>query len=205
MVEQLNRPPFMLHLSLYEFDDKPPLELLEMLNKVLVVLDEGNKVNIQTETQDKTSERICGFLKVLGYPSDYSVQFQRDLVHGEKKTIQHVMHWMLSRISDLQKKAETAKFLVPYIVPDEFQHEDTMQDTIQLYRDLQAEYAAVHQNIMQLRQESMQPSELKKEIQQLESEKDQLQTKINLFKAKSNNDEFQQLLEATSKLRKEQE
>lgn len=58
---------------------------------------------------------------------------------------------------------------------------------------------------MNLRNESMNPAELKKEIQQLEQEKEQLQTKINMFKSKSNNDEFQLLLEATSKLRKEQE
>lgn len=80
-----------------------------------------------------------------------------------------------------------------------------MQETIQLYRDLQAEYSAVHQNVMGLRSDSMNPGELKKEITQLEQEKDQLQTKINFFKSKSGNDEFQALLDATSKLRKEQE
>ena len=190
VVDQLNRPPFMCHLSLYEFDDKPPLELLETLNKVLTHLDDTNGVDIQKETQDKTSERICSFLKILGYPSDYSVQFQRDLVHGEKKTIQHILHWMLSRMQDLQKKAETAKFLVPYVVPEEYMHEDEMQDTLQTYKDLQAEYSATHQNIMNLKNESMNPSELKKEITQLEQEKEQLQTKINLFKSKSNNPEF---------------
>ena len=51
----------------------------------------------------------------------------------------------------------------------------------------------------------MNPTELKKEITQLEQEKDQLLTKINLFKNKSNKEDFQALLEATSKLRKEQE
>lgn len=56
-----------------------------------------------------------------------------------------------------------------------------------------------------MRQESMNPTELKKEITQLEQEKDQLLTKINLFKNKSNKEDFQALLEATSKLRKEQE
>lgn len=126
VIDQLNRPPFMMHLTLYEFDDKPPLELLEILNKVLVDLDDTNQVDIQKETQVKTSERICNFLKILGYPSDYSVQFQRDLVHGEKKTIQHVLHWMLTRMADLKKKAETAKFLVPYEVPEEFMGEEEM-------------------------------------------------------------------------------
>lgn len=56
-----------------------------------------------------------------------------------------------------------------------------------------------------MRSESMNPAELKKEITQLEQEKEQLLTKINLFKNKSNKEDFQALLEATSKLRKEQE
>ena len=51
----------------------------------------------------------------------------------------------------------------------------------------------------------MNHAELKKEIGQLEQEKEQLLTKINLFKNKSNKKDFQNLLEATSKLRKEQE
>jgi len=88
IVDGLNRPPFMCNLSLVEFDDLAPLELLELLNKILGNLDDiHSTVDIQRETQDKTQERICGFLKVLGYPSDFNPNFQRDVVHGEKKTI----------------------------------------------------------------------------------------------------------------------
>jgi intraflagellar transport protein 81 len=83
--------------------------------------------------------------------------------------------------------------------------DEEMQETFQAYKDLQAEFQATHQNVDQMRQESMNPTELKKEITQLEQEKDQLLTKINLFKNKSNKEDFQALLEATSKLRKEQE
>lgn len=36
----------------------------------------------------------------------------------------------------------------------------------------------------------MNPADLKKEIQQLEQEKEQLLTKINLFKNKSNKEDF---------------
>ena len=63
----------------------------------------------------------------------------------------------------------------------------------------------MHSNTEALRSESMNPAELKKEITQLEQEKEQLLTKINLFKNKGKQDDFQLLLEATSKLRKEQE
>jgi len=51
----------------------------------------------------------------------------------------------------------------------------------------------------------MNPAELKKEITQLEQEKEQLLTKINLFKDRGDSSDFQLLLDATSKLRKEQE
>ena len=51
----------------------------------------------------------------------------------------------------------------------------------------------------------MNPAELKKEITQLEQEKEQLLTKINLFKGRGDSSDFQLLLDATSKLRKEQE
>ena len=80
IVESLNRPPFMSNLSLVEFDDKAPLEYLELLNRVIGHLDSQHlSVDIQRETQDKTQERICGFLKVLGYPSDFNPSFQRDV------------------------------------------------------------------------------------------------------------------------------
>ena len=51
----------------------------------------------------------------------------------------------------------------------------------------------------------MNPAELKKEITQLEQEKEQLLTKINQFKNRGDSQDFQLLLDATSKLRKEQE
>jgi hypothetical protein len=30
---------------------------------------------------------VCGFLKILGYPSDFNPNFQRDVVHGDKRTL----------------------------------------------------------------------------------------------------------------------
>ena len=191
IVDALNRPPFMSNLSLVEFDDKPPLELLELLNRLLGHLDtQHQSVDIQKEQQDKTQERICGFLKVLGYPSDFNPNFQRDVVHGDKRTIQHILFWIVTRLQELQRKAYTAKFLVPLAIPDEFLVDDEMRDTFQIYKDLQAEFQATHMNVEGLRSESMNPTDLKKEISQLEQEKEQLLTKINLFKTKSNKQDF---------------
>lgn len=115
------------------------------------------------------------------------------------------MFWLLTKLPELQRRAYTAKFLVPLEIPDNYLVDEEMRETYQIYKDLQAEFQATHQNVDQMRVESMNPTELKKEITQLEQEKEQLLTKINLFKNKSNKDDFQALLEATSKLRKEQE
>ncbi len=142
---------------------------------------------------------------MLGYPADFNPNFQRDVVHGEKRTLQHVLFWIVTRLAELQRKAYTARFLVPLAIPEEFLVDDEMRETFQVYKDLQAEFQATHMNVEALRQESMNPGDLKKEIGQLEQEKEQLLTKINLFKSKSNKQDFQALLEATSKLRKEQE
>jgi intraflagellar transport protein 81 len=106
-------------------------------------------------------------------------------------------------MDELKRRSYTAKFLVPLEIPDEFLGDEEMRDTFQMYKDLQAEFQATHQNVDHMRAESMNPSELKKEINQLEQEKEQLLTKINMFKTKSNKADFAALLEATSKLRKE--
>ena len=78
----------------------------------------------------------------------------------------------MTRLADLQRKAYTAKFLVPLAIPDEFLVDDEMRETLQIYKDLQAEFQATHMNVEQIRGESMNPADLKKEIQQLESEKE---------------------------------
>ena len=43
IVDGLNRPPFMMHLSMVEFDDKAPLELLEIVNRVFTHLDKSHE------------------------------------------------------------------------------------------------------------------------------------------------------------------
>ncbi len=49
------------------------LDLLELLNKVLIELDQKNNVNIKEELQETTANRITEFLRVLNYPSNYDL------------------------------------------------------------------------------------------------------------------------------------
>lgn len=182
------------------------MELLELLNKVLGELDESHKkVDIRSETQDATTERICGFMTVLGFPYEFTPQLKRDVVHGDKKTIHNVLNWILQRPQDLKRIAYTSKFLVSLSIPEELMMDEEIRETMDIYKNLQAEFTAIHQNLEMLRSEAMSPDQLKKEITQLESEKEQLISKIGMFKDKNDDDDFKVLLDATSMLRKEQE
>jgi len=58
---------------------------------------------------------------------------------------------MLTRMPDLNRKAYTAKFLVPLSIPDEFMVDEDMRNTLAMYKNLQAEFQACHQNVELLR------------------------------------------------------
>ena len=71
-----------------EFDEKAPLELLELVNHIFTHLDNVHEsVDMELETQQDTEKRVCGFLKVLGYPCDFNPNYCRDIVQGEKLTL----------------------------------------------------------------------------------------------------------------------
>jgi hypothetical protein len=42
----------------------------------------------------------------------------------------------VTKLPELQRKAYTARFLVPLVIPDEFLVDDEMRDTFQIYKDL---------------------------------------------------------------------
>jgi hypothetical protein len=52
-------------LTLFSFDEKTPLENLEILNKVLAHLDSKHDIDVRDEPQDVTAMRLTEFLKIL--------------------------------------------------------------------------------------------------------------------------------------------
>ena len=77
-------------------------------------------MDVRNETYEAQSERICGFLKILGFPTDFDPTFKRDLSQGDKKTVNNILHWIITRQQDLKRIAYTAKFLVDMQIPEEF-------------------------------------------------------------------------------------
>lgn len=204
IVQGLNSSPYSMGMTLVGFDERSPEELLSLLREVITQLD-SQPIDLK-EDQGEGAYKLSEFLKILNFPSNFDMDFQRGLASGDKKFIYPVLHYILTRLPQMQQRAYLGRFLANIFVPDDILAEDDMKNAYEEYKELQAGFQVVHQELEQQRSQALPPQELKKNIDQLEQEKEQLVTKISRLKAKFvGKEDFQQLLEATSKLRKEQE
>ncbi len=206
IVSALNNPPFVMNLTLVSFDEKSPLELLELLNTILATFDDKHKVDIRKETQEQTAGRITEFLKVLDFPGEMDMPFQRALVQGDKRVIYSVLYFLLSQYEKNKKRAYLSHFLMGIEVPSHYLVDEEMNGYNQKLKELQAEFQATIQHVDQQRTEAVSPKELEQKITQLGQEKEQLVAKTSSLKKKNaNTQEFQDLVDSVSQLRKEQE
>ena len=84
-------------------------------------IDAKNKIDIREEEAEGTAIRILGMLRILKYkpPDEIANNFRQGLVEGHKQVIYPVLHWLLSRIPELKKRAYLAKYLVKVDLPPE--------------------------------------------------------------------------------------
>ena len=75
-------------------------------------------------------ERVCGFLKAIGYPCDFNPNYCLNIAQGEKKACHHILYWLISRLSDLPRKAYIAKFLTPLQIPYYQMEDEEMRITL---------------------------------------------------------------------------
>uniref|UniRef100_A0A7S3SKN9 IFT81 calponin homology domain-containing protein n=1 Tax=Strombidinopsis acuminata TaxID=141414 RepID=A0A7S3SKN9_9SPIT len=151
-------------------------------------------------------QRIAEFLHILGYQCSFDIEFQQGLTQGHKDTVHPILYWMLNNLEQLRKRAYLAKFCMNLEVPEEFLRDEKVYDVYQQYKELQSQFKATHAHVEQERQGRMNPTELQREVAQLDAEREQLHQKIQYLRTKSEKDEsFQILLQVTSLLRKEQE
>mmetsp|Transcript_24187 Transcript_24187/g.43271 ORF Transcript_24187/g.43271 Transcript_24187/m.43271 type:complete len:673 (-) Transcript_24187:108-2126(-) len=206
IVDRLNAEPFNCDLSLVVFDEKEPFELMDLMKKVLVHLDRKHEVDLREEKPDVMYQRIAEFLHILGYQCSFDIEFQQGLMSGDKNTVHPIMYWLLSNLEALKKRAYLAKFCMHLEVPEEFLREEQVYGAYQQYKELQSQFKATHSHVEQERQGRMNPSDLQREVAQLDAEREQLAQKIQHLRVKSEKDEsFHVLLQVTSMLRKEQE
>ncbi|KAF4032172.1 Intraflagellar transport 81 calponin homology domain [Phytophthora infestans] len=209
IVEHLNKEPFRLGLTLVAFDEKSNFELLQILHEVFVEIDptRHSGVDLRAEADEARAQRYLEFLQLLKFPLPRDIDgFREALVHGDRQTIYTLLHWALKSLSAHQKRAYLGRFLAPLNVPQEYFGDGSLNAMYEHYQQLQNQFKAVHKEVDQLRASKSRPGELRREISQLEEESHQLTEKIANLKKKTTSDPgFQELLSATSALRKEQE
>merc|ERR1719188_2824401 len=195
-----------MELSLVSFDEKEPFELMEILMKVLAFLDKKHDVDLREEKPDDMYQRNSEFLHILGYQCSFDIEFQQGLITGDKSAVHPILYWLLNNLEPLKKRSYLAKFCVNLEVPEEFLREEKVYEIYQTYKELQSQFKATHAHVEQERQGRMNPTDLQREVQQLDAEREQLAQKIQHLRVKSEKDEgFAVLLQVTSMLRKEQE
>jgi intraflagellar transport protein 81 len=209
IVAKLNDSPFQKKLSLVDFDDKSPVELLQLLMDVFAVMDAAITVDVREVERDVLVHKVLTFLNILKYQlpeDDERDAMIRGLAEGEKQFVYPVLHWCLQRLPSLQKRAYLAKYLVPEPIPQEFMQDEVLVEIHNSHKQLQQKFKEVHKQVDKLRAEPTRPSEVKTEIATLEDERKQLIMKIERLKNQTNNEPgFAALLAATTSLRQQQD
>ena len=204
IVGVLRRTPFNETLTLMSFEEKREYELLELIVKVMGMIDK--KLKLDKNNTEECLKATFEFLKILkfNYPSDR--QLQEDLARGDKRLLIQILHFLLTNLKALTKSYYVNKHITPVQISDEYQGDEEIIDLLTQFKDLQAEFYTTYNMLEEKRQNAPQIKELKEDIAKNQSDKLQLTSTIARFKKEyANKPDFQALLEITSKLRKEQE
>ena len=219
IVERLNAPPFNRSLSLVSLSEMSPSELLQLTNDVFAELDRAHRLDVRDEPPEVGGPRMCTFLQVLKYPGAAEARGHEALgaalCRGDRAALFPVLTYVLARLPALKKRAYVARYLLPVDLPPDVTQDDAVAALLAEYRALQGEFKETHKALERLSSGGSgasgsgpraTPSELKKDIAQLEDERGQLIEKIGSLKRKTGEMRgFAPLLEATSSMRKEQE
>jgi intraflagellar transport protein 81 len=111
-----------------------------LLNKILAHLDKEAFENIrQTKERDQIIFEVTNTLRILNYPippPPQDVNWQNGLFSAERRIVYPVIYYLLTRLSDLEKRAYLARFLVPFTIPDEIPMDEELKTFLNQYKDL---------------------------------------------------------------------
>ncbi|KAJ3103095.1 Intraflagellar transport protein 81 [Phlyctochytrium planicorne] len=168
-----------------------------------------HRVDIRNEDPEATSWRISELLRVLKYrgASDLIVLRQR-LQGDERMLFLDILTFLLKDATTHKKRAYLANYLEVVEIPPEFMHDDGILDLSEQVSILQEQFKEVHKYVDGLLQNgnANAAANLKKEIQMMEEEKQQVTNKISKIKKKVQEiPNHESWLEAAKALRLEQQ
>jgi len=207
IVNGFNQEPFRKNLTLVQFDELSPAELLEMLNEVFANLSDEHAIDLREEDPEQTAFRMSTFLRVLNYrpqnvnsPEELGELLVQKL---DQQAIYAVLHFLFLKLPDLRKRAYLARYLVdPGIPQDVIASDDEILQTYQQYKEMQREFTRIHKMCDQLRHQIAPPEELKAKISEEERQVDELEEKIERIKRQLDHEDPEAFLAAASDLRR---
>ncbi|KAJ3287387.1 Intraflagellar transport protein 81, partial [Borealophlyctis nickersoniae] len=215
IVDRLSQPPFSrTTLSVIQLHDElEPFQLLQLLNDVVAHVDDANPssphrdADLRVEAPEDTVWRLGEFLRMLKYKGAADGDaFRQSLLDGDRTTILAALAFLLKDLATHKKRAYLAPFLASVEVPPEFLQDDVTLDLTRQLEELQTQFKETHKVVDQMRQSGNNAGTLKREIQQMEEEKQQVLSKIAKIRKKVEEvPNHEQWLEAAKNLRIEQQ
>ena len=197
LVSFLKQPPFSRPFTLVSFSQLSPLQLLQLTNDLFASLDPKQSRDLRDEPSDQTTHRMIDFLITTlaytppslassppPYTSDQLADFGSSFISAAPPTIYPVLLHLLTHHSALKKRAYLAQYLAPPALPPDILSDPTVTSLLASIQQRQAEFRELHRTVEQAREGALHASGLRKEVDQLESEREQLRTKMKRLQAK---------------------
>lgn len=139
-----------------------------------------------------------------------SGQFGENFMRGNPLVIYPFLQWVLEGFEKNKTRGYLARYLRPFSIPEEHFADNQIVNMYQQYQTRQSEFKELHRELEEVRKGASNPTHLQQEVNQVANEIDQLKNKLERGHSKISNDSqyasnMEGMLEATSKLRQEQE
>ena len=106
------------------------------------------QVDVRDEPAELAGPRMMNFLQVLKFPIPSDKKGNEatltGLLRGDRNVIYPVLNYVLAKFSALKKRAYVARYLLPLDIPNEFQHDEVIQELLEQYRELQIQFKDTH-------------------------------------------------------------
>lgn len=210
IVDELNKEPFKKNYNLISFDSLQPLQLLQVLNDVFAEINPQHKIDLRDEEPEQMAKRMFTFLRILKFkPKTESGSlnaFRNGLIQGDKLVIYPILQWLFENLAELKTRAYLARYLVKLEIPPDQLADQELNELNENYLELMEQFKDLHKTVDQLRTSGLSTGEIKKDIVNMEDEKEQLQKRIDRMQKKVENvRNYDKMLLAARNLRVERE
>ncbi|KAJ3370708.1 Intraflagellar transport protein 81 [Kappamyces sp. JEL0680] len=179
----ISSPPFEKNWSIIQLHDEISAEqLLATVYEVAAFVDEASSptVFLQDKEHEEKILRLAEFLQMLKYePATSSIDScVADLMALKRETLLSVLTFFFKDLASHKKRAYLALFLATPDVPADFLHDDVIVSLSTEMVAVQEEFKLVHKTYDGLKNSGQNAAVLKREIQMMEEEKQQITAKL---------------------------